>query len=114
MKILGAEVAECTEPVMEYVEVKLEAVTSIMYVGRDEWQPITAKIKQTDENSKLIGLQLKKQIEYFKEKTKEPYKFDMETDKWLLKGCLFQDVIYGDDSDSYMEIIIRYNNATKK
>lgn len=115
MKLLGAEIAECTNPVMEYVEVKLESINSVAFVGRDEWQPITVKIKQTDEYDKIMGKQLLKQIKYFKEETNEPYKFEVNLDEWLLEGCWLQQVDYFSyKDDSYMELTVRFDNATEK
>lgn len=97
MKILEAEVMECTEPTVN------EACIL--------WNPITVKIKQTDEYAGVIGKQLLKQNNAFK-KDKLDYKFKMNLDEWLLEGCWLTDIIYGDASNSYMEITVRFDNAT--
>lgn len=132
MKLLEAEITEYTNPVTKYVETTIESMTSSATVGRSEWQPITVKIKQTDENSGIIGKQLQKQIAVFEGEdlfdgkfvigsdewllqSSLIYKFVMELDEWLLEGCWLQGVNYlSYKDDSYIEAIVRFDNATKK
>jgi len=132
MKLLEIEIAEYTNPVTKYVETTIESMTSSTTVGRSEWQPITVKIKQTDENSRIIGKQLKKQLDVYEGKVRFNgkfvigseewlleggliYKFVIDSDEWLLEGCWLQNVDYFSyKDDSYMEIKVRFDNATEK
>ena len=80
------------------------------------WDPITVKIKQTDETSRIIGRQLKKQIEVYEgDNNPLDYKFEMNLDEWLLEGCWLQNVDYFTyGKDSYTELKVRFDNATEK
>lgn len=116
MKLLEAEITEYTTPIQ----------------SNGEWQPITLKIKQTDKNAKIVGLQLKKQLEVYEGKghfsrkvvinsdewlleSSLNYKFVIDSDEWLLEGCWIQNVDYFSyKDDSHMEIKVRFDNATKK
>lgn len=129
MKLLEIEVDEYTTPIMLIEEVKIDTLT---YAGKERWQPITVKIDQTDENAKIIGDQLQKQITVFENNDQlngkftigsdewlvqghRSYKFTTNLDEWLLEGCWFQNVNYFSYKDnSYMELIVRFDNATSK
>ena len=100
MKLLETKVVEYTTPKIN---------RQIMC-----WDPMTVKIKQTNENAKKIGKQLLKQTNAFKSEGSLKYKFEINSDEWLLEGCWLQEVNYGEDSDSYMEITVRFDNATEK
>ena len=98
MKLLEAEITEYTTPI------QMDGV----------WQPITLKIKQTDKNAKIVGLQLAKQVTANESETGVEYKFELDSGEWLLEGCWIPRIEYGEDSDSYMEIKIRYDNVTER
>ena len=118
MKLLEIEVDEYTTPIVE--------------PDSKYWQPITVKVKQTDENSGIIGKQLKKQLDVFEGKSRFNskfvinsdewllesslnYKFVIDSGEWLLEGCWLQNVDYFSyKDDSYMEIKVRFDNATEK
>lgn len=98
MKLLEIEVDEYTTPTLD--------------VDHTLWNPITVKFEQTDENVKIIGKQLQKQNKDYK-KGKFDYKFEINLDEWLLEGCWLQNVYYFSyKDDSYMEITVRFDNAT--
>jgi len=110
MKLLEAEVIEYTTPKIN---------RQIMC-----WDPMTVKIKQTDENAKIIGKQLQKQIAVYEDESLSvdklaerslSYKFEINSNEWLLEGCWLQHVNYFSyKNDSYIEAIVRFDNATEK
>lgn len=93
---------------------------------------ITVKVKQTDENSEIISKQLKKQIDVYEGKDRFNgkfvigsdewllesslnYKFVIDSDEWLFEGCWLPNVYYFSyKEDSYLELTVRFDNATKK
>lgn len=121
MKLLEIEVDEYTTPEMHRG-----------HKHATYWEPITVKIKQTDENAKIIGKQLQKQIKVYEGKSQFKgkviidsdeyfleghlnYKFVIDSDEWLLEGCWLQNVDYFTyKEDSYMEATVRFDNATPK
>jgi len=117
---------------MKLLEIEVdEYTTPEVHRGHEHatyWEPITVKIKQTDENSGIIGKQLQKQITVFEDmdqftigsdewllESSLRYKFVIDSDEWLLEGCWLQTVNYCNfDDDPYIEAIVRFDNATEK
>ncbi len=117
---MDIEFLEITRPIITFEEIIVETFNSKSTYGRNEWQPITAKVD--GKYSKEVGMQMAKQVKAFEdydENGRLDYKFDLKIDDLLLEGCFLQNVEYvamdiiNPGEIKHIELIIRYDNVTE-
>ena len=133
---LTRQVMNVTKPKLSFEEVQIDSYNSRAWVaGKHLWEMITLVVRDDITNivSKLVGLQMQKQLNHFEQTAPTAginYKFetniqildggnDFVQEEWALEGCWLQNVDY--DSLDYaagadVQIItmqIRFDNATQ-